>query len=193
MASDSRNDERIAKRTSSGDVRADRLSMDRQITENREVSDSIRLQERRAMLRDSNTLLPAPPPIDGYHLVWLTTSNARDPLEGRFRRGYELVKPTELPDFKFSTQKSGESLSEDRIQINEMVLAKIALDLWREDMKYLHYDLPKESISALKDSVKIGRDGRGRDVAYTGGEFQGGVADGYAQTRLSTPDFSKIA
>lgn len=193
MASNSHNDERIAKRASNGDARSDRLSLDRAVTENREVSDSVRLAERRAMLRDSNTLLPMPPSIEGSHLVWLTTTNARDPLEGRFRRGYQLVKPSEIPDFKFSTLKAGDSLSEDRIQINEMVLAKIDLDLWREDMKYLHYELPKESIAALKDSVKIGRDGRGRDVGYTGGEFQGGVADGYAQTRLSNPDFSKIA
>lgn len=177
-------DERIAKRADNGAARADRSSSDRPTTENRELTDSVRKQERYAMLRDVNTLLPQPPELPGYHLCWLTTTNNKDTLENRSRLGYTLVNPSEMPDFKIASQKDGQ-LTNDRIQVNEMVLAKIPYDLWLEDMTYLHHDLPAQEIRGLRDKVNIGQDGRGRKVAYTGGEFSNGVADGY-DTLIST-------
>lgn len=193
MASQNSNDDRLAKRASSGDARSDRLSLDRPVTENRENTDDTRSAERYAMLRDTNTLLPKPPEIPGFHLCYLTTTNTKDTLEQRFRLGYTLVKQSELPDFVFSTQKSG-TLTDDRIQINEMVLAKIPRELFIQDVKYLHHELPRESIENLKNSVRVGQDGKGRDVAYTGGEFRGGVSDGFAQLRAGgLTDLSKIA
>lgn len=178
MASADNQDERIAKRADNGVARADRLTSDRTTTENREKTDSVRAAERHAMLRDTNTLLPIPPDMPGYHLVWLTTTNSKDTIESRQRLGYELVKRSELPNFVLNTQKSGE-LTEDRITVNEMVLAKIQYDLWIQDMTYLHHTLPTESAKNLKDSVRIGQDGKGRNVAYTGGEFNSGVSDGF--------------
>lgn len=194
MSSDSNNqDARLSKRADNGSARADRILSDRPHTENREATDRTRAEERRAMLRDTNTLLPPPPEMPGYHLVWLTTNNQRDSLENRFRLGYELVKRSELPDFVFDTQKSGE-VTEDRITVNEMVLAKISMDDWRSDMLHLHHELPNESIRNLKDSVRIGRDGRGQSIAYSGGEFTGGVADGYdALTLNRAPSLNGIS
>ena len=144
------------------------------------------------MLRDVNTLLPVPPQIPGYHLCYLTTTNQKDSLEYRFRVGYELVKPSELPGFA-PAQKAGEA-SSDRIMVNEMVLAKIPHDIWESDMKYLHHDLPLEQIQALKSRVHVGEDGKGNPLGYTGGEFKNGVSDGYAQLgRVRAPSFAGIA
>jgi hypothetical protein len=172
---------------------ASRLSADRSVTENRNNTDSVRSSERHAMLRDVNTLLPVPPEIPGYHLCWLTTTNNKDTLENRYRLGYSLVKPEELPGFKLSSQKDGEA-SSDRIMVNEMVLAKIPYDLWKEDMTYLHHTLPNESIENLKNSVRLGQDGKGRSVAYTGGEFNQGASDGYSHLKGSkTPTFAGIS
>jgi hypothetical protein len=165
-------------RLNNADERANRLSADRAVTENREVTDAQRRAERFSMLRDVNTLLPVPPELPGYHLCWLTTTNNKDTLEHRYRLGYSLVKPEELPGFKLDSQKSGEATS-DRIMVNEMVLAKIAHDTWIEHMTYLHHDLPQETMKNLRDSVRIGQDGRGRSVAYSGGDFKEGVSDGY--------------
>ena len=170
-------DERIAKRADNGSARANRISEDRAITEDRETSDSVRRRERQAMLRDANTLLPPAPDIPGFHTCWLTTTNNRDSLETRFSRGYTLVKRDELPGFALASQKSGD-VTDDRITVNEMVLAKIPTDLWREDTIYLHHDLPTEWANNLRDSVKFSIDGKGRRVAYSGGEFQNGVSDG---------------
>jgi hypothetical protein len=190
MASEN-SDERISKRASASEARADRLSLDRPVTENRENTDADRSAERYAMLRDTNTLLPVPPEMPGFHLVWLTTTNTKDTIEQRQRLGYTLVKPSELPDFALHSQKSG-TVTEDRIQINEMILAKIPLDLFIKDMTYLHHIQPKDALDNLRNSVRIGRDGRGRDVAYTGGEFNSGNADGYAQTRLKSPNLAGL-
>jgi hypothetical protein len=182
----SHQDERIARRASSSEARADRLASDRAATENRETNDATRLEEKLAILRDVNTKLPTPPEIPGYHLCWLTTTNQSDPLEHRFRLGYELVKPSELPGFALPTQQSGEATS-DRIAINEMVLAKIEQKQWLAYMKHLHHDLPIEQANNLKNSVQIQEDGRGRKVAYTGGEFSRGVSDGFASIGKAPP------
>lgn len=186
MTNASHQDERIAKRASGSEARADRLASDRAATENRETNDATRLEEKLAILRDVNTKLPSPPEIPGYHLCWLTTTNQSDPLEHRFRLGYELVKPSELPGFALPTQQSGEVAS-DRIVINEMVLAKIEKNQWLAYMKHLHHDLPLEQANNLKNSVQIQEDGRGRKVAYTGGEFSRGVSDGFAHLGKSPP------
>lgn len=183
-------DERIAKRATASNSRSERA--DRNLTEDREVSDQLRRDERNAMLRDVNTLLPVPPELPGYHLCWLTTTNNKDPLEQRFRLGYELVKPGELPGFLLNTQKAGEATS-DRIMVNEMVLAKIDRKLWESDMRHLHHDLPLEQVQALKNKVRIGEDGRGQKIGYTGGEFRGGVSDGYESLgKAPAPSFTGV-
>lgn len=192
MAQADNQDERIAKRADNGSARADRLTSDRSQTENRENTDSVRRAERRAMLSDVNTLLPPAPELPGFHTFWATTTNNKDTVENRQRMGYSFVTRSQLPDFVLSSsQKSGE-ITTDRIMVNEMVLMKIPMELWQDDMMYKHYDMPKESIQNLKDSVQIGRDGRGRQIAYSGGEFNKGIADGYGMTGLGKPSLAGI-
>ncbi len=184
-------DERLAKRADNGSARIDRLSLDRPIAQDRENSESVRKAERRKLLRDTNTLLPDPPELPGYHLCWLTTTNQKDPLEFRFRRGYELVKRAELPGFCLNSQKSGE-VTDDRIMVNEMVLAKIPMDLWKQDMIEIHHEIPKEQMDNLRNSVRIGQDGKGRQVAYSGGEFRDGVSDGYQSIRATPANLNLV-
>lgn len=172
-------EDRLAKRADQGSARADRSFQDRNITENRENTDTLRAEDRRAMLRDVNTVLPQAPDLPGYHTCWLTTTNNKDTLENRFRLGYSLVKPDELPGFCMATQKDS-ATAYDRIQVQEMVLAKIPNDLWRGDVIDLHHTEPNQRAKQLVDSVKIERDGKGRQIGYTGGEYQSGAADGYA-------------
>ena len=175
-------DERIAKRAGAGDVRIERLASERNKTENRENTDAVRREERLAILRDVNVKLPKIPEIPGYHTCWLTTTNQSDSLEWRMRVGYELIKPDELPGFCTASQQSGQT-STDRIMINEMVAAKISNEMAEEAMQMFHNDMPNEQIRNLTESVKIMRDGRGREVAYSGtdrdGSFKDGVADGF--------------
>lgn len=191
MANYGNKDERIAKRADNGSARADRVSSDRPHSENRESTDVMRRAERRSMVTDVNTLLPSPPAIPGFHLFWATTTNQKDSVENRQRMKYSFVTRAELPDFLLSSQKSGE-LTEDRIMVNEMVLMKIPQDLWEDDMLLKHYDMPGEQLDHLKNSVNIGRDGRGRPIAYSGGDFSNGVADGYHATSIGKPSLNGV-
>lgn len=178
-SADQEGDERIAKRADNGLAREDRAATDRNVSENREVSDPVRGAERRAVLRDTNTLLPPPPAVDGYHSFWATTTNPKDTVESRQRLGYSFITRAEAPGFELSSLKSGET-SEDRIMINEMVAMKLPLDLWKEDMIDIHHTMPLEQTNNLKNSLNIFKDGRGKSVAYTGAGFDSGVADGYS-------------
>ena len=156
-------------------------------TTQRETTDIVRSAERYKQLRSTDTLLPQTPEMDGFHTIWLTTNNPRDSLERRFRLGYSLVHPSELPGFKVDTQKSDTALTNDRITINEMVLAKIPLDLWKGDVLELHHNKPKELIDGLKNSLNITQDGRGNKIGYTGGEFSQGQADGFRSLGVNNP------
>lgn len=176
-------DERIAKRASNGEARADRLASERTVTENREASDNLRLEERLAVLRDVNTKLPQAPEMLGFHTCWLTTTNQSDSLEYRMRLGYELVKPEELPGFAAPTSQQSGQVSSDRICVNEMVLAKLPMDLAKAYMHEVHHRLPLEQLEGLRQQVQITRDGRGREVGYTGrdrdADFENGASDGF--------------
>lgn len=174
-------DERIAKRASQGEARAERS--DRPQTENREATDATRRAERLAILRDVNTKLPLIPPIPGYRTFWATTTNPSDSLEYRYRRGYTLVAPNELPGFTPQAQ-AGEGTS-DRITCAEMVAMKIPEGLWLEAMTELHHNAPIEMAQSLQASVRIQEDGRGRKMAFTGGEFERGVSDGFESLNRS--------
>lgn len=187
---ESDNDERIAKRADNGSIRADRS--DRNTTEDREVTDVVRGSERRAVLRDTNTLLPPPPAVNGFHSFWATTTNPKDTVESRQRLGYTYITRAEAPGFELSSLKDSGGTS-DRIMINEMVAMKLPLELWQEDMIDIHHTMPNEQVYNLKNSLNIFKDGRGKDVAYTGGGFQGGKADGYDSLGQKSPSLKGVA
>ena len=77
------NDERLKK--SVGDGRGDRAMVDRAVTEDREISDSDRLDMFRQQFFHAS--LPDLPKIPGYHVCWLTTTNPRDTINMRMRLG----------------------------------------------------------------------------------------------------------
>lgn len=155
---------RDAKLHRSGEVRKERESKSREILGNRELSDAERLDALRAST--FQTQLPNLPPIDGYHVCWLTTANSRDPIHGRLRLGYELIKAHEVPGFEHATVKSGEF--EGCINVNEMVAAKLPMHLYEAYMKELHHDQPlaeeenirKTAEEAIEKAKQVNRNAR---------------------------------
>jgi hypothetical protein len=144
------NDERIKKVPDMG--RRSRAMDDRSATESRELSDD----DRVAMFRDSffKSALPDLPEIPGYHVCWLTTTNPRDPIQGRFRLGYEPVKPEEVPGWEYASLKTGEYAG--LIGVNEMIAAKLPDRLYFRLMKEAHHDAPlreEERITTEMDSM----------------------------------------
>ena len=144
------NDDRLKKTVDTG--RRSRAMEDRSVTESRELSDDDRVQ----MFRDAfyQSALPDLPEIPGYHVCWLTTTNPRDPIQGRFRLGYEPVKPEEVPGWEYASIKTGEYAG--LIGVNEMVAAKLPDRLYYRLMREAHHDAPlreEERITSDMDSM----------------------------------------
>jgi len=88
------------KKTLSAGGRNTRFSEDatRQAPEERFMS----AQERRKMWSDewTQSALPKVPEIPGWHLCWLSTTNAYDSIDKRMRLGYVPVMADEFPGFE---------------------------------------------------------------------------------------------
>lgn len=118
--------------------RRSRNSDDRTVTQNRVLTDAERLAEFRKSFYQS--VLPDLPNIPGYHVCWLTTSNPRDPIHARIRLGYEIIVADDIPGWKYSQIKSGEY--EGAIGVNEMIAAKLPLELYEAYMYEAHHVQP---------------------------------------------------
>ena len=121
-------------------------------------------RERRRSFRDEWTqeALPKLPPIPGYHLCWLSTTNQWDPIERRMRMGYTPVKPEEAMDFEHLTMKSGQW--EGFIGINEMLLFKLPAAIYQEVMAEFHHEQPLDEEANIRvRSENIAEDLRDSD------------------------------
>ena len=150
------NDERLKK--TADPARRSRAMDDRAVTENREISDDDRLQ----MFRDAfyQSALPDLPEIPGYHLCWLTTTNPRDSIQGRFRLGYEPVRPEEVPGWEYATLKTGEYAG--LVGVNEMIAAKIPDRLYYRFMREAHHDAPLREEDKIAETLEsMGAQARG--------------------------------
>jgi len=143
-----------------GTIRRERTATSER-SKSREMSDD----ERVDMLRMSffQSALPDLPQIEGYHVCWLTTNNSRDPIIGRERLGYQLIRASELPEFEFPSQKGGQY--DGCIMVNEMIAAKIPLRLYQRFMANNHHQEP------LREEERIAYDNQAKkaDAASHGG------------------------
>jgi len=159
-------DDRLKREPDAG--RASRRSQDRVVTEDRVVTDDDRLEMfRQALFNDA---LPDLPNIPGYHTIWLTTTNPRDPIHRRMQLGYEPVKPEEVRGMEYATVKTGEWAG--MIGVNEMLAFKLPLSLYNKFMQEAHHDAPLREEQGLRqamDSLKEQADRQGGVIT----EFEG--------------------
>jgi len=115
-----------------------------------DADDELRMQ----MFRDTlfRTSLPNLPPIPGYHVCWLTTTNSRDNLAQRRAIGYEPITEEDVPGFQHLRAKDGEMAG--YISVNEMVAFKIREELYQRFMMAVHHDAPLEEEQKLEDSLE---------------------------------------
>lgn len=121
-----------------GRLGRDRAMEDRSVTNDRELTDERRLEEFRNQFFQS--ALPDLPKIPGYHVCWLTTTDPRDPIHGRIRIGYELLKGSDIPGWEHSTLKNGDYAG--CVGVNEMLAAKIRVELYEAYMAENHHNRP---------------------------------------------------
>lgn len=131
-----------------------RKAQNREVTENREVSEDDRLEMFRNQL--FNDALPDLPDIPGYHVCWLTTTNPRDPIHRRMQLGYEAVKPEEVPGMEYASVKTGEWAG--FIGVNEMIAFKLPLSLYEKFMQEAHHNAPLREEDKLAEVAEMMRD-----------------------------------
>lgn len=151
-------DERLKKSADEG--RASRSVSDRRFTQDRELTDRVRASSRRDEFRTN--ILPDPPEVPGFKLIWLSTTHNGDTIPERMRRGYLPVKVEDVPGYDSWQIKSGEWAG--YVGVREMLLFKIKAEQWAEDMQYLHHDAPmseeegiKQDIMGMKNELEDGR------------------------------------
>lgn len=141
-------DDRLKKEIGAG--RRSRASEDRAVTEDRVRSDDVRLEMfRQQMLNDA---LPDLPPIPGYHVCWLTTTNPRDSIHRRMMLGYTPVTAEDAPGLDYCTVKTGEYAG--LIGVNEMIAFKLPLNLYEAFMQENHHDRPAQEEGRLQDAAE---------------------------------------
>jgi hypothetical protein len=134
-------------------ARQSRASQNREVTENREISDDDRVEMFRHQFFQS--ALPDLPKIDGYHTCWLTTTNPRDTIQSRARLGYEPVKPEDVPGWEYATIKTGEYAG--FIGVNEMLAFKLPMRLYQMFMEEAHFNAPAredEKLVAMTEGMR---------------------------------------
>lgn len=142
-------DERLKKHVGKG--RTNRAMEDRNVTENRTLSDDERVEMFRQQFFQSS--LPDLPNIDGYHVCWLTTTNPRDSIQMRIRLGYEPVKPEDVPGWEYATLKTGDWVG--FIGINEMLAFKLPISLYEKYMREAHHDAPMREEEKLTETAEF--------------------------------------
>lgn len=136
---------RDTKLSAESEDKRDRHDDERAVTGDRVLNDDERLDEFRQTMFQS--ALPDLPPIEGYHVCWLTTENPRDPIHGRMRLGYEPIKDADIPGWEHTSLKTGEYAG--CIGVNEMVAFKLPLHLYEAYMKEAHHTQPLEQEGML--------------------------------------------
>lgn len=138
-------DERLKK--VQDEARMDRAMDNREVTENRELSDDDRL----AMFQNAffQEHLPDLPKIQGYHVCWCTTSNPRDSIQSRIRLGYVPVSPADVPGWEYATIKTGEYAG--MVGVNEMIALKLPERLYQKYMTSDFHDAPRAEEEKLID------------------------------------------
>jgi hypothetical protein len=134
--------------------------------------------------------LPNLPPIPGYHVCWLTSTNTKDSLAMRMRLGYEPIKPEELVGFgEFAVGQGG--TVNGLVHVNEMVAFKLPLHIYQEYMQYAHHDAPAEQDSMLTNQAseiaqKLRKRGMNPDIGE--GIDEDGLVSKMAS--IEAPDFT---
>lgn len=123
---------------------------DRPADENRQTAEDPRVEMFRKQF--AQAALPDLPPIPGYHVIWLTSTNPRDSIPMRMRMGYEPIKASDIVGWEHASVKTGEYAG--FIGVNEMLAFKLPLELYQAFMMEAHHDAPlreQEKLTSTAD------------------------------------------
>jgi len=150
--------------------------------------------ERRAIIRQewTQSVLPRPPEIPGFHTCWLSTTSTVDTIHRRLKVGYTLVRKDELKDFEAENVQSGTNQYSDYVTCNEMVLGKIPSEMYQSAMAEFHHFGPQNEERAIRSRVQQNAEELNREAGMQAVRTVGGGFDtlGVAQQQVP-PEFSE--
>lgn len=183
--SDNANEERVVKRSAdaappavnrtgalSSASRAEGEGRQERAQEDAEKTFDESLKAKIAALREgwSDDILPTVNGDPRYHYCWLSTTNQSDPIYRRLKLGYELVRHEELSYLGEQNRvQSGEFAG--CVSINELILAKIPMELYQEIMLINHHEKPMQEEELLRANMASDEtDSKGRPLGEAFGE-----------------------
>jgi len=103
------------------------------------------------------------------------------------RMGYELIQADEMPGFEYAKQVSGDYPG--CILLNEMVAAKIRIELYADYMRIAHHEEPLAQASSINRDLMAGA----AQIAE-GGKSQMTIGSGTKALSVDPgcPDFSRL-
>ena len=177
-------DARLSKQTVSR--RPSRAAQNRAVTQNRNSTDADRLELFR--MAHAQAALPDLPPIPGFHVCWLTSTNSKDSLAFRRRLGYEPIKPEELVGFgEFAVGQGG--TVDGLVHVNEMVAFKLPLDIYNQYMQENHHYAPAREDEKLTDAAQQAKEHLQRKTGKAV-ELGDGVDMLETMASIQVPDFT---
>lgn len=183
-------DERLVRDTSTvpdASTRGSRADEDKSREE--EDGTSLTMEQRKQLLRKEwqADLLPEIRDEKGYwHYCWLSTNNTADPIYRRLKMGYELVKYDAMKSLGIQNQITAGEFA-GCVSINEMILSRIPLELYREIMLINHHERPMGEEELLKANALNGIDEEDRDGRKLGQVIGDGLNN--LGSRVRTPNF----
>jgi hypothetical protein len=170
--------------------RLGRAASNRSQTQNRKATDADRMELFRQA--HAQAALPDLPPIPGYHVCWLTSTNSKDSLSFRRRLGYEPIKPEEMVGFgEFATGGTGTPQA-GLICVNEMVAFKLPIDVFNEYMQENHHYAPAREDEKLTDAAQQAKEALQRKTGKAV-ELGDGIDGLTTMASIRVPDFTDQA
>lgn len=148
-------------------TQGERETVERDFTEDREITDAERLELFRSSMQQS--VLPDLPPMPGYHSFWATTNNPRDTVSQRMRLGYRPVLIAETPGWEGIGVTAGNVAGV--VSVNEMIAMRVPERLYQDYMREVHHIAPlaeEEKLKAVTEQMREELDMRGARVVEIG-------------------------
>lgn len=169
-------------RDSGGPDRQSRSMESREVTSDRtEAADKL----RQFVEQLESNALPDIPPIKGFHVCWLSQTNAYDTIAKRVRLGYVPVKPEEVPGWEvLSTTNT--SQTPGTITWNEMVAYKLPMDIYQAAMTHFHHTKPNQDEEAIYAALEQAMSHKGKSLIKDVGD---GIRDLQHNNEVRPPVF----
>lgn len=152
--------------TRDAELTSTKITGDRTFTDGREMTDE-EFMNSLSFDGGLNNVLPKPPEVPGYHVMWESTMDAAAPnLRHRLDHlGYTFVKADECPTYHNHSSRT--SMIPGVVSYNELVAVKIKAGREQVIAKRFHHDMPLTREVAIRKKAAEMADYEGRKVKVT--------------------------